>query len=190
MIQVIHVTKQYPNTCPRKKVPTVCAWESQCWWKKRNPINRPFERNRAVYKNAKHTQYRRQSNHVHMNSGVRPWNTIRPKKYKAPIKCFVKHQEIVVRPMLLMTSPFMPLHITSDAERFPTAMMRAFEWLLSRMTVAMYPQAAGPRESLITGLTNIAILRLRECRMWRRCGVMMMVPRVRISRWCHRDRYH
>lgn len=57
-----------------------------------------------------------------------------------------------------MAASFMPLHVTPDTERLPTSRMRTLERLLTRVRMAVDLQAAGSAESLVAGLTDVAIL--------------------------------
>lgn len=57
-----------------------------------------------------------------------------------------------------MTSPFVPLHVTPYTESLSTTSLRALEWLLSRMAVAMDPQTARSTERLAACLANVSIL--------------------------------
>lgn len=61
-----------------------------------------------------------------------------------------------------MAASLVPLHVAPYAEGFSTAAMRAFEGLLAGMRMAVDSQRAWSTESLVAGLANVAILRLRE----------------------------
>jgi hypothetical protein len=57
------------------------------------------------------------------------------------------------------------LHVAADTEGFATARLRALVRLLARVTVAVYPQAAGSGEGLVAGRADVAVLGLRKLRL-------------------------
>jgi hypothetical protein len=54
------------------------------------------------------------------------------------------------------------LHVAADAEGFATARLRTLVGLFAGVAVAVYAQAAGSREGLVTCRADVAVLRLRE----------------------------
>jgi hypothetical protein len=62
-----------------------------------------------------------------------------------------------------VTAALMTFHVTSYAESFATAWLRALVRLLAGVAVAVYAQTAWSRESLVARRAYVAILRLRKC---------------------------
>lgn len=61
-----------------------------------------------------------------------------------------------------MTTALVAFHVTSYAESFAAAWLRALVRLLAGMAVAVYAQTAWSREGFVARGANIAILRLRK----------------------------
>ena len=59
-----------------------------------------------------------------------------------------------------VAASLMPLHVASHAEGFTATFVGAQEWLLTGVRVAVYPQTRWPRESFVSHLADIPILRL------------------------------
>jgi hypothetical protein len=78
-----------------------------------------------------------------------------------------------------VTTSLVSFHITSHAEGFTTACVRAFEWFFAGVTVAVNTQTAGTREGLVAGGANIAVLRLREGCLAGRADVVVVLPGIR-----------
>ena len=57
-----------------------------------------------------------------------------------------------------MTTPLMTLHVTAHRESLSTARMGATEGLLARVAVGVDAQAGGPRESLVAGAADVAVM--------------------------------
>jgi hypothetical protein len=83
----------------------------------------------------------------------------------------------------------MSLHVASHAEGLAAARVRALEWLLSSVGVAVDPERARAREGLVASLADVAILGLRERSCRGRRDVVVVLPWVGSrSRWKrHRD---
>ena len=61
-----------------------------------------------------------------------------------------------------MAATLVSLHVAADTEGFATTRLRALVRLLARVTVAVYPQAAGSGEGLVASRADVTVLRLRE----------------------------
>jgi len=61
-----------------------------------------------------------------------------------------------------VAASFMTFHVASNAECFAAALVRAFEWFLACMGMAVNPQTRRSRECLVAGLTDISVLGLWE----------------------------
>lgn len=59
-----------------------------------------------------------------------------------------------------VATPLVPLHVAADTESLSTPGVRALEWLLARVRVAMDSKTAGSAESLVAGLADVAVLTL------------------------------
>ena len=57
-----------------------------------------------------------------------------------------------------MTTPLMTLHVAAHRERLSTARVGATEGLLARVAVGVDTQAGGPRESLVAGAADVAVM--------------------------------
>lgn len=57
-----------------------------------------------------------------------------------------------------VTTPLMTLHVTAHRESLSTARMGATEGLLARVAVGVDAQAGGPRESLVAGAADVAVM--------------------------------
>lgn len=77
-----------------------------------------------------------------------------------------------------MAATLMALHVAANTEGFAASLMRALEGLLAGVGVRVDAQAGGPRESLVTGLADIAVLGLREGGCGGGRDVVVMLPWV------------
>jgi len=77
-----------------------------------------------------------------------------------------------------VAAALVPLHVTAHAERLAAPAMRALERLLARVAVAMYSQAARPRECFVARLADVAVLGLREGGLRGRRDVVVVLPWV------------
>ena len=57
-----------------------------------------------------------------------------------------------------VTTPLMTLHVAAHRERLSTARVGATEGLLARVAVGVDTQAGGPRESLVAGAADVAVM--------------------------------
>lgn len=57
-----------------------------------------------------------------------------------------------------MTTPLMTLHVAAHRESLSAARMGATEGLLARVAVRVDAQAGGPRESLVAGTADVAVM--------------------------------
>jgi hypothetical protein len=82
------------------------------------------------------------------------------------------------------------LHVAAHAESFATSRLRALVGLLASVAVAVNPQAARSRESLVAGRADVAILRLRKLGLAGSADVVVVLPWVRaVGSWArHRRR--
>jgi len=91
-----------------------------------------------------------------------------------------------------VAASFMTFHVASDAECFAAALVRALEWFLACVWMAVNPQTGWSGECLVAGLTDISVLGLWE---WG-CGwgryVVVMLPWISTRWWseCYWSCYH
>jgi hypothetical protein len=67
-------------------------------------------------------------------------------------------------------------HIAPNAKGLSATGVRAFEWFLASVAVAVDAQAAGSREGFVAGRADVAILRLGKCGLAGSANVMMVLP--------------
>ena len=80
--------------------------------------------------------------------------------------------------VVVVAAALVALHVAPDAEGLAAAGERALEGLLARVGVAVDAQRAGPREGLVAGLADVAVLALREGRRRRGGDVVVVLPGV------------
>lgn len=77
-----------------------------------------------------------------------------------------------------MAAALVSFHVASYTEGLAAANMRALEWLLTCVAVAVNAQAARSGESLVTSRTYVSVRRLRESRLAACADIVVMLPRV------------
>lgn len=89
----------------------------------------------------------------------------------------------------VVAATLVSLHVAPHAEGLAAAGVRALEWLLSSVRVAVDPERAGARKGLVARLADVAILRLRERSRRGRRDVVVVLPWVgsRSGRQRNRD---
>lgn len=77
-----------------------------------------------------------------------------------------------------VAATFVPLHVAADAEGLSTPGVRALEWLLASVRVAVNSKAARPAEGLVARLADVPILALWVRRPVRGVEVVVVLPGV------------
>jgi hypothetical protein len=77
-----------------------------------------------------------------------------------------------------VAASLVPFHVAAYAESFATSRLRALVGLLARVTMAVNAQTARPREGLVAGGADVAVLRLGKLRLAGGANVVMVLPWV------------
>jgi hypothetical protein len=80
--------------------------------------------------------------------------------------------------VVVVAAPFVPLHVAPYAEGLAATREWALEGFLARVRVAVDPERAGPRESLVARLADVPVLALGVGAGCRGSDVMVVLPGV------------
>jgi hypothetical protein len=104
-------------------------------------------------------------------SGKMPWGRLENRSRLVKADC-VRQLEVAFGALCRQSSAgcsvaaaLVTLHVAADTEGFATTRLWALVRLLARVTVAVYPQAAGSGKGFVASGADIAVLGLRELRL-------------------------